>query len=151
MQGGIGRAVLKQDSGLEVMAYAVVNCVGDVINCGEIVAGACDANNTPVGSERFLLTGQAESELFSNSNTTLVAVFTNAMLEKDEAKRIAKMASAGIGRAISPVFTKYDGDIAFCFSVGDLDASELTLGTMAAEAVRLAILDAVKDAKIICE
>lgn len=151
MQGGIGRAMLKLENGLEVMAYAVVNSVGDVHDDGAIVAGACDANDMFVNSEAYLLSGQAENELFSNSNTTLVAVFTNAALEKDGAKRIAKMACAGIARAITPVFTKYDGDIAFCFSVGDYDVNELTLGTMAAEAVRLAILDAVKESKIISE
>lgn len=151
MQGGIGRAVLRQANGLEVMAYAVVNCVGDVRDDGKIIAGAVVEDSKFVDSEAYLLSGRGETELFSGSNTTLVAVFTNAMLEKDEAKRIAKMASAGIGRAIAPVFTKYDGDIAFCISVGNLDVNELTLGTMAAEAVRLAILDAVTDSGIISE
>ena len=146
---GIGRVVLSQSDGLEVVAYVVVNSVGDVRDHGKTIAGARDAHGQFADCEKFLLSGQAESELFANSNTTLAAVFTNAAFNKDESKRIAKMAAAGMARAISPVFTRFDGDIVFCLSVGQMSASELTVGAMAAEAVRLAILDAVKEAEIV--
>lgn len=144
MAGGIGRAVLRQKDGLEVIAYVVVNSVGDVYEHGKVIAGARDARGQFANTEEFLLSGQAENELFSSPNTTLAAVFTNAALAKDEARRIAKMGAAGMARAISPVFTRFDGDIVFCMSVGNIAASELTVGAMAAEAVRRAIIDAVK-------
>jgi L-aminopeptidase/D-esterase-like protein len=146
MTGGIGRAVLRQQDGLEVVAYVVVNSVGDVYEHGKVIAGARDVHGNFTNCEDFLLSGHAENELFSSPNTTLAAVFTNAALEKDEARRIAKMGAAGMARAISPAFTRFDGDIVFCMSVGNLPASELTVGAMAAEAVRRAIIDAVKDA-----
>lgn len=149
MGSGIGRAVLAQSDGLEVAAYVVVNSVGDVHDHGKMIAGARDVHGKFANCEQFLLSGQAENELFSQGNTTLAAVFTNAALEKDVCKRIAKMAVAGLARAISPVFTRFDGDIVFCMSVGDIPASELTVGAMAAEAVRLAIVDAVKDSEVI--
>lgn len=149
MASGIGRAVLMQRDGLEVVAYVVVNSVGDVHDHGKMVAGARDVHGQFANCEKFLLSGQAENELFTQGNTTLAAVFTNAALSKDECKRIAKMAVAGMARAISPVFTRFDGDIVFCMSVGKVVSSELTVGTMAAEAVRLAILDAVKDSEVI--
>lgn len=147
MASGIGRAVLKQKGGLEVVAYVVVNSVGDVRDNGKMIAGARDAHGHFVDCEKFLLSGEAEADLFANSNTTLAAVFTNAVFDKDECKRIAKMAAAGMARAVSPVFTRFDGDIVFCMSTGKVSASELTVGAMAAEAVRQAIINAVQESE----
>lgn len=147
MAGGLGRAVLRQQDGLEVIAYVVVNSVGDIHENGKLIAGARDAHGNFADCEKFLLSGQAENQLFSHTNTTLAAVFTNGEFSKETCKRIAKMAAAGLARAITPVFTRFDGDIVFCHSIGRVVASELIVGTMAAEAVRLAILDAVKDAE----
>ncbi len=148
MTGGLGYAEKSLKNGTTVMAYAVVNCVGDVHDAqGHIIAGARTAQNTFADCQEYLLSGQGEIDLFAHGNTTLVAVFTNAQFDKNELKRIAKMASAGMARAITPIFTRFDGDIVFCVSTGDQIASELTVGTMAAEAVRLAILDAVKNSE----
>lgn len=150
MSGGLGRAEITLDSGVSVIAYAVVNCVGDVRDrMGKIIAGACKSPGVFADCEAYLLSGQAEENLFKQGNTTLVAVFTNVAFSKESLKRIGKMSAAGMARAITPVFTQYDGDILFCISVGDAKASELTVGTMAAEAVRLAILDAVKESVIL--
>ncbi|MHB1949252.1 MAG: P1 family peptidase [Gammaproteobacteria bacterium] len=144
MTGGLGRAQIKLDNGLIVLAYAVVNAVGDIRDqTGKIIAGARETNGDFADCEKFLLTGGDEA-YSSPSNTTLVAIFTNAKFSKIELKRIAKMAVAGMGRAISPVFTRYDGDLVFCISLGDHLASELTVGTLAAEATRQAIVNAVE-------
>jgi L-aminopeptidase/D-esterase-like protein len=150
MTGGLGRAEIELPNGIVVLAYAVVNCVGDVRNgVNEIVAGACNEQGEFANSEQYLISGQGEADLFAHSNTTLVVIFTNAVFSKGELKRIAKMASAGMGRAIAPIFTNFDGDILFCISVGEQAASELTIGTVAAEVVRLAILNAVKDSEVV--
>lgn len=150
MTGGLGRAEIKLPNGIEVIAYAVVNCVGDVRNAAnDIVAGAVNSHGQFANCEHYLLSGQAEKDLFTYTNTTLVTVCTNVTFSKSELKRIAKMATAGMARAITPIFTRFDGDILFCVSVGDYIASELTIGTLAAAAVRLAILDAVKDSEIL--
>jgi len=149
MASGIGRAVLKQKDGLEVTAYVVVNSIGDVHDNGKMIAGARDTHGNFADCEKFLLSGAAEKNLFIQANTTLAAIFTNAALEKEECKRIAKMGAAGLARTISPVFTRFDGDIVFCMSIGEISASELTVGAMAAEAVRLAVINAVKDSVIV--
>lgn len=150
MTGGLGRAELTLKNGVKVIAYAAVNCTGDVRNLqGEIIAGACNEKHEFVDCEKYIVSGEAEEALFHNQNTTLVAVFTNAKFTKSDLKRIAKMAISGLARAISPVFTRYDGDLLFCISIGDLVASELTIGTMAADAVRLAIINAVHGAEVI--
>lgn len=150
MSGGLGRAEITLENGIKVVAYVVVNAVGDVRNQrSEIVAGACNAEGRFLDCEKYILSGAGETVFFQHKNTTLAAVFTNAKFSKSELRRVAKMGIAGMARAISPIFTCYDGDILFAISLGDKAASVMTVGTVAAEAVRLAILDAVKEAEVI--
>ena len=145
MSGGLGCAERVLENGLCVSAYAVVNSVGDVRDRnGKVIAGARLANGQFADCENFLLSGQ-EDAITQRFNTTLVAVFTNALFSKNELKRIAKVAVSGMARAISPVFTRYDGDILFCASLGERLAAETVVSAMAAEAVRQAIVNAVKD------
>ena len=47
-------------------------------------------------------------------NTTLVCVMTDAPLDKAACARVARMASGGVARAVDPVFSDVDGDVAFC-------------------------------------
>ncbi len=149
MSGGLGYAELVLADGLKVMAYAVVNSLGDVRDAsGKIIAGARLADGRFANCEQYLLSGKAEKSV-SRPNTTLIAVFTNAKFSKIELKRIAKMAIVGMARAISPVFSPYDGDILFCMSLGERAALEVVVGTMAAEVTRQAIVNAVKDAVIL--
>jgi L-aminopeptidase/D-esterase-like protein len=149
MRGGLGFAEITLASGVCVRAYAVVNSVGDVLNLtGDIIAGAINADGSFVNCSKVILNGGNAAKL-SAPNTTLVALFTNAHFSKIELKRIAKMAVAGMARAISPIFTCYDGDIIFCFSAGDKIASELSIGSIAAEATQLAIINAVKDSTVV--
>ena len=51
-------------------------------------------------------------------NTTLVCVMTDAALDKAGCARVARAASAGIARAVEPVFTDVDGDVVFCLASG---------------------------------
>lgn len=143
MSGGFGFSNIALGNGLCVAAYALVNAVGDVRDSsGQIIAGARLQHGAFANTEEFLLEGGNEAYAAS-ANTTLVAVFTNARFNKIELKRIAKMATAGMARTISPVFTRYDGDIVFTSSMGELNASELTVGTLAVNAVQRAIINAV--------
>lgn len=150
MSGGLGWAELTLPNGVSVLAYAVVNSVGDVLDRdGNIIAGARLANGEFADCTQYLLSGRDDWQ-YKDSNTTLVAVFTNAAFAKDELKRISKMAVAGMARAISPAFTCYDGDLVFCFSLSNdyhssEPVSEQIVGTMAAEAVSQAIVNAVKN------
>jgi L-aminopeptidase/D-esterase-like protein len=54
-------------------------------------------------------------------NTTLVCVMTDAPLDKASCGRVARMASAGLARAVDPVFSDVDGDVVFCVASGSLD------------------------------
>lgn len=145
MSGGVGCAELTLPNGVTVLAYAVVNSLGDVRDSsGNIIAGARLTDGQFANCESYLLAGH-EAKIANQSHTTLVSVFTNADFTKIELKRIAKVAIAGMARAISPIFTRFDGDILFCVSLGDKQQSEEVVSVMAAEVVRLAILNAVKE------
>ena len=149
MTGGIGHAEISLANGAMVSVYSVVNSVGDIRDTtGKIIAGAQFSNGKFADCQQFLLDGHAEKDLFQG-NTTLVAVFTNAKFSKIELKRIAKMAVAGMARAVAPIFTSYDGDLIFCASLGEHSASELTIGVLAAEATQYAIMNAVKNSSVL--
>lgn len=145
--GGIGWAEQHCANGLYVLAYAVVNCVGDVLDeHGNITAGA-KATHDFLNLQSHFMSGQpTHTDLITKTNTTLVAVFTNGKFDKAQLTRIAKTASAGMARAICPVFTAYDGDVVFAASVSDVIADEVTVGIIAAELVRQAIVKAVHPA-----
>ena len=137
-----------------VAALAAVNALGDVRDpsTGRVIAGA----RTAPDSREFLDTAAALQrgvalESFRHSspgtNTVLVAVATDALLTRDEARRAAVMASAGMARAISPPFTRFDGDVVFVLSCGERRASVEAIGAAAAEAVAQAIVRSVTQAK----
>ena len=52
-------------------------------------------------------------------NTTLVCVLTDAGLDAGACALVARMASAGVARAVEPVFSDLDGDVVFCLSSGE--------------------------------
>ena len=54
------------------------------------------------------------------TNTTLGCVAVNVALTPAEAQRVAKMALAGIARAVRPAFAPFDGDVVFCLSTGQV-------------------------------
>ncbi|MBV9008791.1 MAG: P1 family peptidase, partial [Verrucomicrobia bacterium] len=123
---------------------------GDVIDpsSGRIVAGA----RTKDG--KGFLNQMAQLKLGhgvqpSNENTTIAVVATNAVFNKTEMSKIAQMASAGMARAINPVFTTADGDTIFAVSTGtsSVKAEVGAIGAIAAEALSEAILRAVMNAE----
>jgi L-aminopeptidase/D-esterase-like protein len=81
--------------------------------------------------------------------TTLVCVMTDAGLDKPSTAKVARMASAGVARAIDPVFTPFDGDVVFCLASGEARADSwqtLRIGSLAASVVAEAIRDGVRQA-----
>lgn len=149
MKSGIGTYTVELEgpfAGVRVSALAAVNAFGDVRDpaTGQIVAGA---RRTAEGmdfadTEQMLKRGGRGG--FSPSNTTLVVVATNARLNKVQAKKLAQLAQVGMGRALAPANTMFDGDTVFALSVGDGKAHINALGVAAMEATVQAILRAVK-------
>ena len=85
-------------------------------------------------------------------NTTLVCVMTDATLTKSECGIVAKMAQAGMARAVDPVHSAVDGDVVFALASGAYGGrpaellESLTAGVVAAaltaEAIRNACFEA---------
>lgn len=148
-KGGLGAGARRLYDGTAVAALAVVNAWGDVIDeRGEVIAGAFDPE---VGflraSERVIEHPPEHPRLAAPPmNTTLAVVVTDARLTKAEAATVARMAHAGMARAVSPVHTPIDGDVAFCLATGARPASPFAVGVAGAEAVAAAIRDAVRSA-----
>lgn len=151
MKGGFGLACVELPNNVFVFALAVVNAWGDVINwrTGEIVAGAYDRlrRNFIVSTEVVKARGGIGFGSGGLQSTTLVAVITNARLEKWQATKIAQAAQSGIALAVKPAHTMFDGDTAFALSVGGISSNLNSLCVASAEATAQAILNAVMNAK----
>lgn len=143
MAGGFGYAHQVYQGNIHVWACVALNCVGDVLDKHRhVIAGARYPDGSFVKMENYLYEGRTCSPVVGEA-TTLVAVFTNAAFDKSQLARVAKMASAGIARAISPAFTPYDGDIIFAVSLGKEPCEEMRVGALAARVVNQAIISAV--------
>jgi L-aminopeptidase/D-esterase-like protein len=126
LQGGQGSASLVLDDGVTVAALACVNSFGSVVMPGTRTFWAwpfeIEAEFGGLGPPRAPLDpvdwGLAKQSGPGRENTTLAVVATNAALTKPEAKRVAHMASAGLARAIRPVFAPTDGDVIFALATG---------------------------------
>jgi L-aminopeptidase/D-esterase-like protein len=145
MTGGLG-AAREQWGDVVVVAIAVVNAVGDVIDDdGSILAGARGRTQPWAASEtRFGLDPRLPAPL---ANTTLVALLTNAKLTKVEANRMAIRGHDGMARAIKPVHTSHDGDIVFTLASGSVQAAYEPVAEIGAEVTARAIRCAVRPEK----
>jgi L-aminopeptidase/D-esterase-like protein len=147
MKGGIGSVSVRLNGDLVVAALAAVNAFGDIRDpkTGRMIAGPRLDDGT-LGDTVELLP-EAASRLRWAENTTLGIVATNALLTKSGANKVAQMAHDGLARAIEPVHTTVDGDVAFAVSVGDVDAETDVVGAWGARAMQEAILRAVRTAE----
>ena len=141
-------SAVRLPGGVTVAAIAVVNAFGDVLaEDGEVLAGAWLPDRGFIRSSRYALTEPpAHPRLAADFNTTLVCVLTDGTLAKVEAAQVARMASAGLCRAVSPVHTPFDGDVVFCLSTRRRPASTFACGIAAAEVTSEAIRAGVRAA-----
>jgi L-aminopeptidase/D-esterase-like protein len=149
-KGGIGAATRRLHDGVTVAALAVVNAWGDVLDeRGEPLAGVVVPPAGFVGAANRVLELPPEHPRLAAAqleSTTLACIATDARLTKPEAAQVARMASAGLTRAVSPVNTPFDGDAVFCLAAGARPASVLAVGVAAAEALAAAVRDGVRQA-----
>lgn len=143
MKGGVGCASRGFGEGGVITALAVVNAVGDVLDRhGKVIAGAHDSEGKHIPFDQHVERWPSFPQDSIGSNTTLVAVMTNARLDKTRCSIVAHMAQAGLPRAINPIYTPWDGDTVIVASAGSFEASDFTLGVLAAEVVGESIRDA---------
>lgn len=150
MKGGVGGASFVLEGGATVAALVVVNAFGDIRDdAGSPLAGP-RLDDGGLGDTVELLEGAASARVWSE-NTTLGIVATDALLDKTEMTRVARMSHDGLARAISPVHTSVDGDAIFAASVGSATSTRDrtpvdVVGVWAARAIQEAIMDAVRSA-----
>jgi L-aminopeptidase/D-esterase-like protein len=157
--GGVGYACATLASGTVVAAVAVANSVGDVIGPGgEVIGGPHDDDGRLLRSAELIpaMRGLPDPEARPGESTTLVCVCTDASIDKRACGIVARMASAGVARAVDPVFSPADGDVVFCVASGTNAAPVpgpeaswglVALGTVAAAVTAAAIRDAVSAAR----
>jgi L-aminopeptidase/D-esterase-like protein len=148
-QSGIGSYGIELPSGLQIAAIAVVNPVGSVVDpkTGQIVSGARRPDGTLMTREEILqaLSGEGgESPADAGTRTVICAVATNAKLDKLDAHRLARMASAGVTRAVYPAHLLFDGDSVFALGAPDGKEYDVSyLGALAADVLAEAVLRSV--------
>lgn len=148
MKGGLGTASIKSGD-LIVGAIIAVNSLGDIVDplTGEILAGAIGEDGKFLSVNDLMRGSWNEYTAQVLKNTTIGVVATNASLTKAEAKRVAIVSHDGMARAINPSHTTTDGDTLFCMATGEIKAALDSICVLAADAVTLAIIDAVKNAE----
>ena len=151
MKGGLGTACVDMRGGIKVGAIVAVNALGDVRNpsTGKIIAGARSPDGSSFINTEKALAGDLSGAIMGFSNTVIGLVATNARLDKEETNMVAKMASAGVTRCVTPAHTAFDGDVVFALSAADsgLSAPASAVGSTAAVAMSLAVLDAIHSAE----
>lgn len=148
--GGVGSAAATHGP-YSVGALVVVNALGDVLDAsGTIIAGARSEDGDFLDTAALLRSRGADGEFGrldeppAGTNTTLTVVATDAPLGAPDLERLARLASTGLARRISPVNTPFDGDIVFALSTASTPESTtpgrvMSLGTVARDLVEEAV------------
>lgn len=135
---GLGAARTETADGATLVAVAVANPVGDIVDAdGTILAG--------IGAIERLRSGDVVRPPL-RTNTTLACVMTDALLTKTDAWNVARAAGQGIAHSVRPSATPHDGDLTVCMASGDVPTDLFALGALAAEAVAEAVRDAARPA-----
>lgn len=131
-KAGIGSAATRVGAAT-LGVLAAVNAVGDVVRLdGSWVTGGPTLAPPEVASFR--------------ENTTLIAVATDALINKSDLLRLAVRSHDALAATLRPAHTRYDGDIVFAVSCGEEEADLDVLGEATFNAVAAAIVSSVEEA-----
>jgi L-aminopeptidase/D-esterase-like protein len=164
LRGGLGSASQITHDGITMGALVAVNCFGSVVMPGSEAFWAWPLEqNGEAGGKRpdpslFVAGddwGQAKTNpsALARTNTTIAVVATDVALTPAQAKRVAQMASAGLARAIRPVFAPFDGDVVFALSTAKQPLVEpialnlARIGALAADCLARAVMRGVHAAQ----
>jgi L-aminopeptidase/D-esterase-like protein len=133
LKGGQGSASIVTADGFTIAALVAVNCFGSVTipNGRAFWAHPFEIDGefggvAPAPGSLFDLEdwGGAKANPGARANTTIACVAIDADLTPAETKRVAQMASAGLARAIRPIFAPFDGDVVFALATAARPAPE---------------------------
>lgn len=147
VKSGLGSHTVTHE-GLQVSALVVVNALGDIYEGEKQLTGPYDRNSKVMYNSLDVL--KSSSIGFTNTNTTIGVIATNATLTKPMANKLAQIGHNAYAKAIRPVHTMSDGDTIFALGTNKIECHnfDLILG-LAVEAMEKAIVDAVKSAESI--
>lgn len=126
IKGGLGTASLVLDSGVTVAAVVAINSLGMVVNPenGRIWEACLEREHEFGKQAQRRVKVPPPPEMVVAHNTTIGIVATDAILTKVQAQKVAQMAHDGMGRAIRPAHTMFDGDTIFCLATGKKELVE---------------------------
>ena len=130
---------------LKVAAIVVVNALGDVFDpqTNKQIAGLLNEDGSFGNSKEELYKLSKRTDMFTG-NTTIGAIITNGAFSKAEMTKIASMTRNAYARCIDPVGTMADGDTIYAASIGNIETDINVVGTLAAEVMANAIVNAIK-------
>ena len=129
-----------------------MNAFGDVIGeDGRCWPARAATTARFIGTTELIRTRPIEPPSFRRGeplgNTTLVCLMTDAELTKTECGIVAKMAQAGMARAVDPVHSAVDGDVVFTLASGTAPRVDpFIVGVVGAALTAEAIRDACRQA-----
>lgn len=161
LKGGQGSSSIVTQDGVTVAALVCVNSWGSTTLPNQRAFwahpfeidgefGAVAPTHQTFDAEDW---GGAKFNPQPRANTTVACVATDVALTPSEAKRVAQMASAGMARAIRPVFAPFDGDVVFALSTAARELPEpralsiARIGALAADCLTRAIARGVYEAQ----
>ena len=128
-KAGIGSAATRVGS-VTLGVLAAVNAVGDIVDLH---------GNWITGSPTL----QAPVKMGTRENTTLVALATDAKLNKSDLLRLIVRSHDALAATIRPAHTRYDGDVVFAVSCGEEEADLDLLGETAFKVTAAAVIGSV--------
>jgi L-aminopeptidase/D-esterase-like protein len=132
---GVGTWAVR-DGALVVGALFVVNAVGEILGeDGEVIAGP----KLEPGERREDLV-----ERLRPANTTIGVVATNAVMSKQDARRLAGVGHDALDVAIRPAHTLYDGDTVFTLATGVVETEFAEIARLVLPAVTASVRRAVR-------
>lgn len=130
LKGGIGSASVVLPSGITVAALVAANPAGSVVDpvTGELWATRYglpgEFRHVRRPSRADVKAAGAKVPVPPSLNTTLAVVATDARLDKAECTRLAIGAHDGMARAVRPIHSLVDGDVAFALATGARELSD---------------------------
>lgn len=144
IKSGLGSYTVEHN-GLVVSSLVVVNALGDIYDGNVQITGPYDKSSKNMYSTIDFIKDNKVG--FTNTNTTIGVIATNAKLNKPMANKLAAIGHNGYARAIRPVHTMSDGDTIFSLATNKIEVENFDLLlTLAVESMEEAIKDAVNSA-----
>lgn len=161
LKGGQGSASIVTADAITVAALVCVNAFGSTTYPGARafyaapfeIDGEYGAVAPPPGSIALEDWGGAKVAPQPRANTTLAIVAVDVAFTQTEMKRVARMAAAGLARAIRPVFAPFDGDVVFALSTAQRPPPEpraftlARVGALAADCLTRAVARGIYEAE----